>query len=77
MGLLIRLIVFLGTAIVTVYALVATASLLIGFARFLVAAPRAIRADLEDRRRIRAEPPRKLRYVRNEAEGGPPGLPPG
>lgn len=77
MGLLIRLVVFLASAFVAVYALIAAVSLLLGLARFLVEAPGAIRADLEARRRARAEPPRPLKYVENEAEDDPPALPSG
>lgn len=77
MGLLIRLIVFLLTAFVALYAVAATVSLLIGLGRFLLGAPGAIRADLQERRRVHSEPTRLLRYVRNEAERDPPALPPG
>jgi len=77
MGLLIRLIVFLTTAFVALYALAATVSLLIGLGRFLLGAPGAIRADLAARKRAQAELPRTLRYVRNEADRDPPALPPG
>jgi hypothetical protein len=67
---------FLASAFVAVYALVATVSILIGLARFVLEAPGAIRADLDGRRRARAEPPRMLRYVRNEADDQR-ALPPG
>lgn len=76
MGLLLRLILSVGDALVAVYALLATASLVHGLVRFLVAAPGAIRHDLERWRREHAESPRPLRHVDDEAEDGPPAPPP-
>jgi hypothetical protein len=61
---------------------VATVSVLVGFIQFLIAAPGAIRQDMERWRETNAGPPRMIKYVRNEAEestgewGQPRALPP-
>ncbi len=65
---MIRLVVWLVEAFTAVYVLVAFGSLVVGFARFLIELPGAIRKDMERWRKEHAEPPRELRYVRNEAE---------
>jgi hypothetical protein len=68
MGLLIRLIVFIGEAFVAVWVLVAAVSIFGGLVRFLIATPGAIRKDLERWRLEHPRPQRMIRYVRNEAE---------
>ena len=57
MGLLIRVVLFVGEAFVAVYVLLATASFVYGLVRFLIAAPGAIRHDLERWGREHVEPP--------------------
>ena len=66
---MIRVISYLIGLFGSLYALVATLATLWGFLRFLIAAPAAIRADMEERRRRRdvTESPRPLRHVMNEA----------
>ena len=80
---LVRFVVFLTGLFTTVYAIVATVALAWGFVRFLVAAPAAIRHDLEAQRRRNVERQRPLRHVENEAveialeaRPDPPALPP-
>jgi hypothetical protein len=65
MGLLIRLVLFLGDALIAVFVLRATASFVYGLVRFLIAAPGGIRHDLEQatgaRRAYSDAPPRRQR----------------
>jgi hypothetical protein len=56
------------SAIVAVYVVLATGSLLVGLVRFLTAAPGAIRQDMERWRAAHPRRQRMIRYVRNEAE---------
>jgi hypothetical protein len=51
-----------------VYAALATGSVLVGLVRFLIAAPGAIRQDMERWRAAHPQRQRMIRYVRNEAE---------
>jgi hypothetical protein len=66
---MIRVISYLIGLFAGLYALVATLAFLWGLLRFLIAAPSAIRQDMEERRRRRqvVEEPRPLRHVANEA----------
>jgi len=66
----IQLLFWLIDMATTVWVVAMVASLLWGLVRFLIAAPAAIREDLENARRRREslEPSRGLRYVENEAE---------
>jgi hypothetical protein len=54
--------------IIAVYVLLATGSLLVGLVRFLIAAPGAIRQDMERWRAAHPRRQRMIRYVRNEAD---------
>jgi hypothetical protein len=64
-GLIGQLIALFGA----LYAIAMTVSFVYGLLRFLIAAPSAIRADLEVRRRRAPDPePRDARYVANEVE---------
>jgi hypothetical protein len=81
MGLLIRFVMTVVGGFTAVYVVVATVSVLVGFMQFLIAAPGAIRQDIERWREANAGPPRMIKYVRNEAEdigewGRPRALPP-
>lgn len=51
-----------------VYVVLAAGSVLVGLVRFLIAAPGAIRQDMERWRAAHPRPQRMIRYVRNEAE---------
>ena len=79
---MIRVISYLIGLFAAMYALVASLAFLWGLLRFLIAAPAAIRADMEERRRRRevVEEPRPLRHVANEAlpalPASTPALPP-
>ncbi|MGZ8578855.1 MAG: hypothetical protein ACXWWX_04910 [Actinomycetota bacterium] len=76
---MIRLVVWLVEAFTAVFALLSAGAFVVGLARFFLELPGAIRKDLERWRAAHAEPPRELRYVRNEAEDDPgerPALPP-
>jgi hypothetical protein len=53
---------------VTVYVVLATGSLVVGLVRFFIAAPGAIRQDMERWRAAHPRRQRMIRYVRNEAE---------
>jgi hypothetical protein len=53
---------------IAVYLVLATGSLLVGLVRFLIAAPGAIRQDMERWRATHPRRQRMIRYVRNEAE---------
>jgi hypothetical protein len=76
MGLLIRFVMTVVGGFTAVYMVVATVSVLVGFIQFLIAAPAAIRQDMERWRETHAGPPRMIKYVRNEAEDGTGALPP-
>jgi hypothetical protein len=53
---------------IAVYVVLATGSVLVGLVRFLIAAPGAIRQDMERWRAAHPRRQRMIRYVRNEAE---------
>ena len=73
---MIRLVAQLFALIGALYAIAMTLSFVYGLLRFLIAAPSAIKADLEERRRRTPVPePREARYVANEVET-PRALPP-
>ncbi len=55
-------------AFIAVYVVLATGSVLVGLVRFLIAAPGAIRQDMEPWRVTHPRRQRMIRYVRNEAE---------
>jgi hypothetical protein len=76
---MIRVIWYLIGLFAALYALVATLAFLWGLLRFLIAAPAAIRADVEERRRRRevTEAPRPLRHIVNEAPRALPSPRPG
>lgn len=68
MNLLIWFVEAVVGAFIAVYLVLAAGSMLVGLARFLIAAPGAIRQDLEEWRAAHPRPQRMIRYVRNEAE---------
>jgi hypothetical protein len=53
---------------IAAYVVLATGSLLVGLVRFLIAAPGALRQDMERWRATHPRSQRMIRYVRNEAE---------